>query len=139
MKSTVSAFIAGLVFGLGLILSEMVNPQRVRGFLDIAGNWDPTLVFVMGGAVLVTAIGFRLAFLRSKPWFSNAFAVPTNRLIDSRLVLGAVMFGVGWGIAGFCPGPAIVGLATLNLDILIFVLAMIAGMKLVGLVSKPPG
>ena len=139
MKSAISAFIAGLVFGLGLILSEMVNPKRVRGFLDITGDWDPTLVFVMGGAVLVTAIGFRLVFLRDKPWFSDTFSVPGNRLIDHRLVLGAVLFGIGWGIAGFCPGPAIVGLATLNLDILIFVLAMIAGMKLFGLVSKPPG
>jgi uncharacterized membrane protein YedE/YeeE len=136
MKSAISAFIAGLIFGLGLILSEMVNPQRVRGFLDIAGNWDPTLVFVMGGAVLVTAIGFRLAFLRSKPWFSPAFSVPTNRIIDSRLVLGAVLFGIGWGIAGFCPGPAIVGLATLNTDILVFVLAMIVGMKLAGRLGK---
>ena len=129
MKITLSALLAGLIFGFGLIVSEMVNPRRVVGFLDITGNWDPTLAFVMIGALLVVTIGYRLVFARSKPLFESAFAVPTNRLIDSKLVLGAILFGMGWGLSGLCPGPAIVGLSTFNTGVVTFVISMIVGMK----------
>lgn len=135
MKSAISALAAGLIFGLGLVVSEMVNPRRVRGFLDITGNWDPTLVFVMGGALLVAAVGYQLIFRRHRPLFGSSFMVPTNRSIDRRLVMGAVMFGTGWGMSGLCPGPAIVGLATLNPSVVIFVIAMVVGMKLFDLVG----
>ena len=130
MKNNVSALLAGLIFGLGLVISEMVNPKRVRGFLDVAGHWDPTLIFVMVGALTVTALGYQLIFKYGKPLFEPNFSLPTNKLIDSRLIIGAILFGIGWGISGFCPGPAIVGLSTFNLDIIIFVAAMIIGMKL---------
>ena len=130
LKSFLSALVAGLVFGLGLIFSEMVNPKRVQGFLDIAGNWDPTLVFVMAGALLVAGVGYKLTFLRGRPLFSSSFFVPANRIIDSRLIVGAILFGVGWGLSGLCPGPAIVATSTFNQDIIIFVVAMIGGIKL---------
>jgi uncharacterized membrane protein YedE/YeeE len=130
MKRTLSAFVAGAIFGTGLIISEMVNPKRVKGFLDVSGNWDPTLVFVMAGAFLVTGIGYKLVFFRSKPLFESSFSVPTKRVIDARLVIGAILFGMGWGLGGLCPGPAIVSAATLNPNVVIFVVAMIAGMKL---------
>ena len=129
MKSTLSSLLAGMLFGLGLIISEMVNPKRVQGFLDVGGHWDPTLLFVMAGALLVTSLGYRVILSRSKPFFEDAFFVPTNRIIDCRLILGAALFGAGWGLSGLCPGPAIVGLSTFNGDILLFVVAMIAGMK----------
>ncbi|MBQ0712372.1 MAG: YeeE/YedE family protein [Porticoccus sp.] len=130
MKRTLSAFVAGAIFGTGLIISEMVNPKRVKGFLDVSGNWDPTLVFVMAGAFLVTGIGYKLVFFRSKPLFESSFSVPTKRVIDARLVIGAILFGMGWGLGGLCPGPAIVSAATLNPNVVIFVVAMIVGMKL---------
>ena len=130
VKSTISALVAGMIFGLGLIFSEMVNPRRVRGFLDIAGNWDPTLLFVMGGALLVTSLGYKLTFSRVRPLFDSTFFVPANRIIDFRLIVGAILFGAGWGLSGLCPGPAIVAAATFNQQIIIFVIAMIAGIKL---------
>lgn len=130
MKSTLSAFAAGVLFGLGLIVSEMVNPRRVQGFLDISGNWDPTLVFVMAGALLMTGIGYRWVLRRSKPLFEASFSVPSNRMIDLRLIVGAILFGVGWGLSGLCPGPAIVGVTTFNPGVVIFIAAMIVGMKL---------
>lgn len=136
MKQSISALIAGLIFGTGLILSEMINPLRVRGFLDISGLWDPTLVFVMVGALIVSAISFKLAVFRKAPVFADTFSLPAMRQIDKPLILGATMFGVGWGISGLCPGPAIVGLATANTDIIIFILAMICGMKLHKLMAK---
>ena len=139
MKSTISAFLAGTIFGLGLIVSEMVNPRRVRGFLDITGNWDPTLVFVMGGALLVTAVGYRVVFAQGKPVFENAFTLPDRHEIDIRLILGAVFFGIGWGLSGLCPGPAIVGISTLNQDLAVFILAMVAGMKIYGFVDDRAG
>ncbi|MFV1873433.1 MAG: DUF6691 family protein [Oleiphilus sp.] len=129
MIRTLSALSAGLLFGFGLIQSEMVNPKRVQGFLDITGQWDPTLVFVMGGALLVSSLGFKLLFFREQPLFEKRFFIPTNKVIDSRLLVGAILFGIGWGLSGLCPGPAIVGLATLNGDILVFVGAMVIGMK----------
>jgi uncharacterized membrane protein YedE/YeeE len=136
MKQSISALIAGLIFGMGLIISEMVNPLRVRGFLDVSGLWDPTLIFVMIGALIVSAIGFKLAVFRKAPLFANSFSLPSMQQIDRSLILGAIMFGVGWGISGLCPGPVIVGLATANTDIIIFMLAMICGMKLHKLMAK---
>lgn len=130
MQATLAALVAGLVFGAGLILSEMVNPKRVQGFLDITGTWDPTLVFVMGGALVVTAIGYRIFFARGTPLLATAFSRPTNHAIDAKLVIGAAIFGVGWGLSGLCPGPAIVGIATFSQDILLFIAALIVGMKL---------
>ncbi|MDX2465553.1 MAG: YeeE/YedE family protein [Porticoccus sp.] len=136
MKSTISAFVAGAIFGLGLILSEMVNPRRVQGFLDILGNWDPTLMFVMAGALLVATIGYKFVLSRQKPLFELSFSVPTNRTIDVRLVIGAILFGVGWGLSGLCPGPAIVSITTFNPNIAIFIVAMIIGMKLFETLDK---
>ena len=137
MKSTLSAFISGLVFGFGLILSEMVNPKRVQGFLDITGQWDLTLAFVMGGALLVTAIGYKVLFTKQKPLFETSFSIPGNRMLDAKLIIGAALFGVGWGLSGLCPGPALVGLATLNQDIVLFIVAMMIGMKVVVMTEKP--
>lgn len=136
MKSTLSAFLAGTLFGLGLIVSEMVNPRRVQGFLDLFGHWDPTLVFVMVGAFVVTATGYKLVLSRPAPTFAPSFSVPTNRTIDTRLILGAILFGIGWGLSGLCPGPAIVSVATLSPSILIFIVAMVAGMKLFDVFNK---
>src|SRR5258706_3005942 len=107
MRSILSALIAGIIFGGGLALSDMINPGRVLAFLDVAGAWDPTLAFVMAGAVIPTAIAFALRRRLNRPLFANAYFVPENRSLDSRLVLGASIFGIGWGLVGFCPGPAI--------------------------------
>lgn len=122
------ALVSGLLFGIGLSLSEMINPQRVLGFLDVTGSWDPTLAFVMGGALLVSFPAYQLARKIQQPVCSNQFHLPTGNNIDFRLVLGATMFGAGWGLAGFCPGPALAALITLQMDVLIFVTSMIVGM-----------
>lgn len=135
MKVSIAAFITGFIFGLGLILSEMVNPLKVKGFLDITGLWDPTLAFVMIGALGVTFFGYRWIFKQPKPLFAVNFQLTKNTIIDRQLIIGALMFGIGWGISGLCPGPAITGLATLNMDILIFFIAMLAGMKIYESVS----
>jgi uncharacterized membrane protein YedE/YeeE len=132
----VSAFASGTLFGIGLIVSEMVNPRRVQGFLDVSGDWDPTLVFVMAGALLVTTIGYKFVFSRQKPLFERSFSLPTNRVIDARLIIGAILFGVGWGLSGLCPGPAVVSLVTLKPNIIIFIVAMIVGMKLFEVLNK---
>ena len=115
----ISAFGAGLVFGIGLWLSGMADPQKVLGFLDVAGNWDASLLLVMGGAVAVTALAFR-PILRKQP-------IEFKSALDAPLVLGAAIFGVGWGIGGYCPGPALTALSTLSVEVLVFVAAMIAG------------
>ncbi|MFA5957286.1 DUF6691 family protein [Hyphomicrobium sp.] len=119
--------LAGLLFGFGLILSGMANPAKVLNFLDIAGHWDPSLAFVMGGAVIVTAIGYRLAFRREKPMLDTRFRVPTSRQIDRNLASGAVIFGAGWGLAGLCPGPALVSIVLAAPAIFVFVPAMLIG------------
>ena len=124
----ISVLLAGLIFGFGLIISGMINPERVLGFLDIAGAWDPSLAFVMGGAVVVTFFGYRYVLGRKTPLFEESFQVPTNTLIDQKLVGGALLFGVGWGIVGLCPGPAIAGIVVDPTSIGIFVAAMLAGM-----------
>lgn len=130
MRLTVSALIVGIVFGAGLALSDMINPGRVLAFLDVAGAWDPTLAFVMGGAIIPTAIAFAMRPRLSQPLFAGAFFIPENRSMDHRLMLGAAMFGVGWGLVGFCPGPAISGLVLGLWQPWLFVAAMLTGMLL---------
>jgi uncharacterized membrane protein YedE/YeeE len=119
---------AGALFGLGLAVSGMVNPQKVIGFLDVTGNWDPTLAFVMGGALLVTIPAFRLVFKRPRPVLADEFELPTKKGLDVRLLGGSALFGVGWGLSGFCPGPAITALASGLAPVFAFVVAMVAGM-----------
>lgn len=133
---SVFAFIAGLVFGLGLLLSGMTNPAKVLGFLDLAGAWDPSLAFVMAGAILIGTLGFGLAAKRRRTLLGDAMQLPTARRIDRRLVLGSVVFGVGWGLAGYCPGPALTSLLQGGSKPLVFVLAMIAGMMLYDLLER---
>ncbi|MFM7028125.1 MAG: DUF6691 family protein [Chakrabartia sp.] len=122
------AFIMGLIFGVGLLVSGMTSPDRVRGFLDIAGQWDPSLAFVMGGAVLTAMPLFRLSRARAKPIAGDAFDSPATMRIDPRLVGGAALFGMGWGLVGICPGPALVGFALNPSAIFVFVAAMVAGL-----------
>ena len=119
------SLIAGLLFGFGLALSGMVSPGKVIGFLDLTGNWDPSLAFVMGGGVLVTVISFRFLLKRSTPFFGGEFKLPTKKDLDKRLVIGAILFGLGWGLGGLCPGPALSSLAYGNMKIVVFVLSMI--------------
>ena len=123
-------FAIGLLFGLGLIVSGMTDPDKVLGFLDLAGAWDPSLLFTMGGAVLVAAIGFSLARRRGRTPSGAPIAFPPATAIDRRLVAGSLVFGAGWGLAGFCPGPALVSVGTGRTEPLLFVLAMVAGMGL---------
>ena len=106
-EKNVVALVAGTLFGFGLALSEMVNPERVLNFLDLLGNWDPTLAFVMAGAIPVSALGYLTIRKRERPFFAQRFRVPDNRQIDMKLIGGAALFGLGWGIAGYCPGPAV--------------------------------
>lgn len=131
-----SSFIVGLIFGVGLILAGMTDPSKVIGFLDVAGLWDPSLAFVMGGAILVGVVAFRFARKRTAAFLGGAMRLPTRDDIDRRLVLGSLAFGVGWGMAGFCPGPALTALGTGNGKAVIFVLAMIAGMALFELADR---
>ncbi|MEO6319170.1 MAG: YeeE/YedE family protein [Polaromonas sp.] len=125
-----TSLLAGLVFGFGLILSGMANPAKVLGFLDLFGRWDPSLGLVMGGAVAVASTAFFLARRRTVSLLGSAMKLPTARHIDRRLVIGSMLFGVGWGIAGFCPGPALVALGMGEGKAVVFVLAMLAGMGL---------
>ncbi len=126
----ITVFLAGLLFSFGLILSGMINPAKVPGFLDLTGAWDPSLGFVMAGAVLVTLVGFKTVLLRSTPVFENHFSLPTSVDIDRNLLAGAALFGVGWGLVGLCPGPAIAAFAVLPLKTGLFVLSMLIGMYL---------
>jgi len=126
----VAALVSGLLFGLGLAISQMINPAKVLAFLDVAGDWDPSLALVMGGAVAVTLVAFPVVMRRSRPALAESFTLPTKTRIDGRLLAGAVLFGVGWGLVGLCPGPAIGGLAYLLPEGLYFVFAMAAGMIL---------
>jgi uncharacterized membrane protein YedE/YeeE len=132
----VIAFLCGLLFGLGLLVSGMANPAKVKGFLDLAGAWDPSLALVMGGAIAVGLIGFGLAIGRSRTWLGTPIHLPTAHRIDRRLVFGSLTFGIGWGLAGICPGPALVLLGMANRQALIFALAMLVGMVLFKLVDK---
>ncbi|WP_196259905.1 DUF6691 family protein [Pelagibacterium limicola] len=128
MRPILSALLAGLVFGAGIAVSGMINPAKVLNFLDLAGAWDPSLIFVMGGAVAVATIGYRLVFRRTRPLFDTSFHLPTRTTVDARLVGGSALFGVGWGIVGFCPGGAIPALGLFEPDAAIFVVAMLAGL-----------
>lgn len=127
---------SGLVFGLGLLLSGMANPAKVLAFLDIAGRWDPSLVLVMGGAILIAAPAYAWAKGRGRPVFDGSLHLPTATRVDPKLIVGSALFGIGWGIAGFCPGPALVNVATGNLKVLIFGTAMLAGMLLHGALRR---
>ena len=124
------ALASGLVFGLGLILSGMTDPSKVKGFLDLFGRWDPSLALVMAGAIAVGAFAFAAARRRTRSWTGDAMEIPTSTLVDGRLIAGGVLFGIGWGIAGFCPGPALVALGSGLGAAWIFVIAMLAGMVL---------
>jgi hypothetical protein len=123
----VSSLASGVVFGLGLAVSQMVNPAKVIGFLDVAGRWDPTLLFVMAGALLVTVPAFRWVVKRPYPLFAAGFLLPKRKDVEPRLVIGAALFGIGWGLAGLCPGPAVTALVTLAMPIGVFFVAMLAG------------
>ena len=136
MKS-LSALIAGLVFGIGLIVSGMSNPAKVVGFLDLAGNWDPSLAFGMGGAIAVGLVTFRFAKTRTLSLLGEPMALPTNTTIDKRLVLGSLIFGIGWGIAGFCPGPSLVAFGMGYSEAVIFVVSMIVGMGVFAFLERP--
>ena len=127
---TFASLLAGLIFGLGLIVSGMANPAKVLGFLDLAGRWDPSLAFVMGGAIAVGLVVFRFARRRTASFLGEAMRLPTANRIDRRLLTGSVLFGVGWGIAGFCPGPALVALGMGETKSVLFVAAMLVGMGL---------
>jgi uncharacterized protein len=122
---------AGLLFGVGLCVSGMTRPDKVLAFLNVAGDWDPTLLCVMGGAVGVHFVGYRLVRGRPAPRFGERFVLPLDTRVDTRLWVGAALFGAGWGLAGYCPGPALVSLASGQLSVFVFVLAMLAGMWLV--------
>ncbi|AFZ54006.1 protein of unknown function DUF395 YeeE/YedE [Cyanobacterium aponinum PCC 10605] len=126
-KQSVIALISGLLFGLGLSISQMVDRERVLGFLDVAGKWDATLMFVLGGAVGVTLITFRFILKLKHPLFEQKFYLPSRQDIDLKLILGAVIFGIGWGIGGYCPGPAVTSLVQLSINPIIFILAFIIG------------
>jgi len=123
-----SAFFIGLLFGLGLLLSGMTDPGKVQGFLDLAGAWDPSLAFVMGGAIAVGFFAFALAKQRTRSFLGGGMYLPKATEIDRRLMLGSLTFGVGWGLAGFCPGPGLVSMASGETKGLVFVLAMLMGM-----------
>jgi uncharacterized protein len=124
----IASFVCGLIFGLGLLISGMTQPAIVLGFLDVFGRWDPTLVFVMAGALAVSAAGFALARQRTRPLFAASHLWPTRTDIDRPLVVGSMLFGIGWGLAGLCPGPALENLASLSPKVIVFVIAMGAGM-----------
>ena len=129
---------AGLLFGLGLTVSQMINPAKVIAFLDVAGDWDPSLAFVMAGAISVAAVGFALGRRRSAPVCAPAFSAPTKTAVDGRLAAGAVLFGVGWGLAGYCPGPALASLAFGGMSTMVFVAAMLTGMATFAAADRPP-
>lgn len=128
MLRSLVALAAGLLFGLGLTVSGMINPAKVLNFLDLAGHWDPSLAFVMAGAIPVAAIGFALARRRAAPLYAAGFSGPTKTQVDAPLVSGAILFGIGWGLVGYCPGPALASLGFGNWRTLLFVAAMLVGM-----------
>jgi len=129
-KVNISSFFSGLLFAIGLGISGMMDTNKVQGFLDIAGKWDPSLALVMGGAVMVTFLSFPLIYKRKAPVFEKSFAIPTNKKVDKNLLIGAVLFGAGWGIGGLCPGPAIANLGSLNPSVILFVASMFTGFYL---------
>jgi uncharacterized membrane protein YedE/YeeE len=145
MRRLCSSFLAGAIFGAGLTISQMVSPRKVADFLDFFGRWDPSLALVMGSALTVAAIGFRLILRRPHPWFAPEFHVPGARRIDLRLIGGSALFGIGWGLGGFCPGPAVASLGYGLWQSVLFVAAMLTGMafwerrdEMVRALSSPP-
>lgn len=120
-------YLIGVIFGTGIVLSGMANPAKVINFFDVAGAWDPSLAFVMGGALVVTFVGYRMVFGRERPIFEGRFVLPTARNLDARLIGGSAVFGVGWGIAGFCPGGALPALGTGRIEVILFVAALLGG------------
>ena len=127
MKTLVASLFAGLLFGAGLAVSQMTNPAKVQNFLDVFGTWDPSLALVMGAALGVTSIGFKAAERRAAPLCASAFSPPTHSELDASLIVGAALFGIGWGLAGFCPGPALAALSLNVLQVRLFVIAMLLG------------
>lgn len=130
MKNAVAAFAVGFIFAIGLGVSGMTQPEKVVGFLDVFGSWDPSLIFVMGGAVMVHFVTYKLIRKRNSPLLSAKWHVPTKTEITPALIWGSVIFGVGWGLAGFCPGPAVTSLASFEIKPVMFVASMIVGMFL---------
>lgn len=128
MRIPIASLVTGTIFGAGLALSDMINPARVLAFLDLAGDWDPSLAFVMGGAIIPMVIAYAVSRRMRTPLFDKSFFIPENRVLDSRLLIGAALFGVGWGLVGFCPGPAISGLVMGAWQPWLFVAAMLGGM-----------
>jgi uncharacterized membrane protein YedE/YeeE len=137
MAQIVVAFAVGIIFALGLAVSEMINPARVIGFLNVAGRWDPTLLLVMAGALAVTVPSFPVILRRSKPLLAAQFSLPTKTRVDPPLIFGAVIFGAGWGLAGFCPGPALAALVSGSPGVILFVMAMLLGQWLASRWEKP--
>ena len=137
MRVLIPGLIVGIIFGAGLTLSDMVNPARVQAFLDVAGAWDPTLLFVMGAAIIPSAVAYLIRRRMDRPFLESEFSIPENRGLDRPLIAGAVLFGIGWGLVGFCPGPAIAGLVLGAWQPWLFVLAMFAGMLIHSIVATP--
>jgi uncharacterized membrane protein YedE/YeeE len=138
MNENFSAALSGLLFGLGLCISGMADPSIVLGFLDFAGAWNPALIFVMGGGVVTTFIGYRIVFGLRRPIFAEKFSLPTATDIDLPLIAGAAIFGIGWGLAGYCPGPALTSLASGRGEVILFVAAMVTGMIAVRWIRSRP-
>lgn len=130
MIRQITALVAGILFGAGLAVSQMVNPAKVLAFLDLAGRWDPSLALVMGGALATTFVGYRVVLGRDRPVFADRFQLPAARDVDARLLVGAGIFGIGWGLVGYCPGPALASLAFARVESLLFIVAMLAGAAL---------
>lgn len=131
------ALLAGLLFGLGLAISEMMDPARVIGFLNLRGAWDPTLAFVMGGALFLTAPGFYWVMKRRKPVCAASFALPSRSSVDRPLIIGAILFGLGWGLAGFCPGPAIAAIVSLKPGVFLFIVTLVLGFACGSWLQRP--
>lgn len=143
MKQFLLALASGLVFGSGILLSGMANPAKILNFFDVAGTWDPSLAFVIGGALSVAAVGYRLVWRNATPMAADSFQIPANRRLDRRLIGGSALFGIGWGMAGFCPGGAIPALGLMRWEVFVFVVAMALGIVLARTfdtqLSKPAG
>jgi uncharacterized protein len=137
MKLPIASLVTGALFGAGLVLSDMVNPARVQAFLDLAGDWDPSLAFVMGGAVIPMAIAYLISRRMGSPLLDKSFFIPENRVLDRQLILGAALFGIGWGLAGFCPGPALAGLVMGLWQPWLFTGAMLTGMLIHRVATTP--
>jgi uncharacterized membrane protein YedE/YeeE len=137
MLKNLSALFCGILFGLGLVISQMVNPAKVLGFLDIAGNWDPSLALVMASALITLGLAYRLILIRAAPILEQSFFLPGAVGIDARLLIGASLFGIGWGLSGFCPGAAIAAIGYGHIETLLFTLAMCVGIWIFKLIHRP--